>query len=376
MASYLPIEAPDHLDGLVRYTSSGEPNGEQRWFCGTCGCHVFRRRLNSLDGEQEEWEVATGTVEGEDALSVEGKDAVQFKQHVNVKDTLDGGLAVFMRDDMENDFTPGPSVISESSTGEEPTLPFACHCGLVRFAITRPDESSVIPTSGFADLLIPYHTQDPKIKNPDDEKWWLRPAAPSPFTTASEEKGTAASKRRFLAGTCTCRSCRLASGFEIQSWAFVPASNILFSLPSLSDPMPLDFPALASYGVLKSYASSPGVLREFCPGCGATVFWHDAFRPLLIDVSLGLLRPGPTPAGKAGFGVDVTPGSGEVSGVVKGGGPAVGSRAEAWLDWHRDRVSFSEEVGRGRDAAPQALGRAEMLIRSLERGLRESKSSG
>lgn len=67
---------------------------------------------------------------------------------------------------------------------------------------------------------------------------------------------------------------------------------------------------------------TPGVLRDFCPRCGATVSWHDRWRPDLIDVSVGLL--------------DATE----------------GARAEAWLDWWTGRVTFVENVESGRCGEP------------------------
>ena len=73
----------------------------------------------------------------------------------------------------------------------------------------------------------------------------------------------------------------------------------------------LDFATLPK-GILRSYRSSPGVIREFCPGCGATIFWHNHDRAELIDVSVGLFN-------------------------------ASGARAEDWLDWWMHRVSFAEE---------------------------------
>ena len=62
---------------------------------------------------------------------------------------------------------------------------------------------------------------------------------------------------------------------------------------------------------MRRHNSSPGVYREFCGCCGATAFWHCDERPLLIDVSVGLLH-------------------------------AKGVRAEDWLDWAPNRVSFAE----------------------------------
>jgi hypothetical protein len=78
-------------------------------------------------------------------------------------------------------------------------------------------------------------------------------------------------------------------------------------------------------------------MREFCSRCGATVFWHDKFRPELIDVSVGLLRA------------------------------AEGSRAGSWLEWWTGRVSFLEEAGKGRSRGAKVWG--EGVIKALEEGM-------
>jgi hypothetical protein len=97
--------------------------------------------------------------------------------------------------------------------------------------------------------------------------------------------------------------------------------------------IPLDFNEFrelekAGKTVLRSYESSPGVLREFCGTCGATIFWHDKWRPEVVDVSVGLLEA------------------------------QEGARAEEWLEWWVERVSFEED----------AAGRGD-LIPALRRGL-------
>lgn len=65
---------------------------------------------------------------------------------------------------------------------------------------------------------------------------------------------------------------------------------------------------------MRRFESSPGVYREFCGTCGATVFWHCDERPGVVDVSVGLLR--------------------SVS----------GARADDWLEWATGRVSFAEDA--------------------------------
>jgi hypothetical protein len=274
-------------------------------------------------------------------------------KHDHVSDTLDGGLAPFITVAEKDTEVPQQvgSDISDTA-GESPRssnrgtsletwldekLEAFCHCGTVRFYITRPDGSSRNPHSGFPDLMIPFKSGAPEIKNAGDQKWWLRP-----------EDSTAPT--HYMAGTCACKSCRLISGFEIQAWAFVPRSNIIFHIPATMNPaadtsgsddhlVPLDFSALPA-NILRTYESSPGVLRESCVNCGATVFWHDKWRPELIDVSVGLLDA------------------------------PEGSRAESWLEWWRQRVSFLEDAGNGRfgTVATKAIA----LIEGLELGLRAS----
>ncbi|KAI1867842.1 uncharacterized protein JN550_006649 [Neoarthrinium moseri] len=272
---------------------------------------------------------------------------------MNVAGTIDGGLSLWIKDVAGKELVvhqhsgyPGEDVPEASASASTQlnmqsgdsteALQGFCHCGTVRFHVTRPNDSSRLPTSNMADLMVPYHTGSSEIKNPHDLKWWLQPE-------------DALVPTRYLAGTCACRSCRLISGFEIQTWAFIPRSNIIFHIADTSNAgagtkdlgkarlMPLDFSTLPE-GILRSYESSPGVLRESCVKCGATVFWHDKWRPDLIDVSVGLLDA------------------------------PEGTRAEEWLKWWKARVSFSEDVSNGRSGMVAA--RAKALVESLERGLK------
>lgn len=273
----------------------------------------------------DEWEVATGVV-----VESEGIEAgeVRYVKHLHVADTKDGGSAVWFPE-VNGQPMPTPDFhLPPRSTTDQPAetpdepLSASCACGNVRFHITRPDQHSRDPRSNMADLLVPYATTDPAVtSNPNDLKWWIR----------------GASGNKYLAGTCACRSCRLGSGFEVQFWTFVPRTNIFFHLSNGSpDPLQLDFTALSA-GTLTSYASSEGVLREFCGTCGATIFWHDRWRPDLIDVSVGLLRA------------------------------EEGARAESWVEWWTERVSFTEETENGRVGVERE--RAKGLISSLEKGL-------
>lgn len=298
---YLIQHEPSALEGLQEYQESTYVS---RFFCRTCGAHVFAR----LDPSGQ-YLVASGVLVANDTPPVHSV------EHWQVKDTRDGGLSTFL---------PGwPSVdrgcrlkalsaqLHDTGAGsyehpdpiERPAdshshLQARCHCGGIEFYITRPDASSSQASSPWPDLLVPYHSGS--SGSPDDVKWWLRDG-----------------NTKYLAGACACTSCRLASGFPIQSWAFVPKSNIFNADHSL---------LVFGRKPMRQYNSSPGVYREFCGDCGATVFWHNAERPALIDVSVGLLR-------------------------------GDGTRAETWLEWATSRVSFSE------------MAVQKDLVHLLERGL-------
>ncbi|KAK8029856.1 hypothetical protein PG993_011147 [Apiospora rasikravindrae] len=347
------------LEGLRAYEATPHFT---RYFCATCGCHMFWRHENAEVGPGKvTFAVATGVllekadegVAGDDDSGKNDRAAApeqQYGRHINVAGTKDGGLSIWMPElrgrAMEVYGHGGGGTAQEAQTmpvgasgSDADVLQGFCHCGTVSIRITRPDASSRLPRSNYPDLIVPYHTGSPCITNPDDEKWWLRPSRDSSATT------------RYLAGTCACRSCRLTSGFEIQTWAFIPRSNIYLrvggaipDLGSIEDAyQPLDFAAPeGNKSVLQSYESSPGVLREFCARCGANVFWHDKWRPDLIDVSVGLLDA------------------------------PEGVRAEDWLDWWTERVSFSEDAVDGRygEVGKRALGLIMSLEYDMKRGIR------
>jgi len=297
--SYLPlIEAPDLSKGLRSYTQA---DNVIRWFCSRCGAHVFARKADAND----EYFVALGLVDADINHPI---------KHYGVADTKDGGLRICLSGDQVNDqpcmlaTLPHPKELQNESDTRIGTsndrLKASCQCGGILFYVTPPDASSTEASSPWSDVLVPYHLHSPA--NPEDVKWWLR-----------------AEKTRYLAGTCACRSCRLASGFPIQAWAFVPKSNLCHE-----DGSPLSF----NIGTMQRYESSPTIFREFCGTCGATVFWHCLERPKVIDVSVGLLRS------------------------------STGARARDYLDWATDRVSFAE------DAIHTSL------LHKLEIGLKQMKN--
>jgi hypothetical protein len=319
---YLGLASPPtSLASLTNYNSSQRIS---RCFCSTCGAHVFAE-----DKSTGEYWVCSGTVE-------HSRDVVKITHHERIGDTRDGGLATFLtrcgqdglaayagdseqqimdptndRGDEEPKLMERGAHFIAPAESQAPPLTHRenvlaqCHCGGVKYYVTPPNELSRKLSSPWPDLLVPYHSGSPE--NKQDIKWWMR-----------------AEDTKFLAGLCVCRSCRLAAGFPIQSWAFIPKANI-----TKRDSTPLDF----SLGSLQQYESSPGIFREFCSTCGATVFWHCEERPDLIDVSVGLLRS------------------------------KSGARAEDLLEWETGRVSFKEE------ALDQEL------VTSLELGLQASSRS-
>ncbi|KAK1138976.1 hypothetical protein N8T08_001620 [Aspergillus melleus] len=298
-SSYYTLHTwPANLDSLGEYHESPCIS---RYFCKTCGAHVFARQKHT-----EQYYVAAGLWE-------EYPPPFQSIRHWQVQDTRDGGMSSFL--DAETGVTSPDCYLhadthcqqgrerrrkAEEWTEDDRRLPAGCHCGGVEFYVTSPDPSSNDAFSPWPDLLVPYYSSS--SENTEDVKWWLRDGG-----------------KRYLAGTCACRSCRLASGFPIQTWAFITKSNL-----QNADGTALSF----GLGTMRQYESSPGVYRDFCGRCGATVFWHCEVRPLLIDVSVGLLQA------------------------------KSGARAEGWLEWHTGRASFSEMAVDSK------------LIHQLEEGLR------
>lgn len=75
--------------------------------------------------------------------------------------------------------------------------------------------------------------------------------------------------------------------------------------------------------------------RRFCGTCGATVFWDGDIRPGLIDVSAGLLAADE------------------------------GARAQKWIEWATDRLSYRED----------SVKRASAITVALEAGLQTFEQS-
>lgn len=226
---------------------------------------------------------------------------IQIKEHICVEDTQDGGSSTWLLSangrpipryagcDRDKPLPPdwlGSNHISaeKSESGELETqehLEVHCLCRGVDFLIERPNEHSASFDAPFPDVIP---TAEHGSRN---QHWWLP------------------KKRCYAAGTCACRTCRLAAGVEIVEWAFVPEANL--KLLNGSD-MRFDI------GTLKPYQSREDVVRYFCGTCGAMAIYTSKNRKGVIDVAVGLLNA------------------------------RSGARAEEWLDWETKRVSYREDA--------------------------------
>jgi hypothetical protein len=70
---------------------------------------------------------------------------------------------------------------------------------------------------------------------------------------------------------CHCESCRRASGSHVVAWATVARETFLIS------------------GSLRTYASSPPVLRQFCEQCGTPMTYWNEGSPETIDITIATL---------------------------------------------------------------------------------------
>ena len=267
---------------LCSYNSS---NTGTRSFCNHCGANIYVQ-----DSNEPRPGICSGVLERADSSIVELRD------HIFVSDTGDGGFSPWLGDVPAWEGFPGQSKrltggqqtrLKIGSDGQGSELEAYCQCRSIEFKVTRPDEQSKNLSAPYPDLLKADAAGNALSKE-ENSKWWL-----------------CANGTKYLAGTCACQSCRLTSGFDIQVWAFIPKANIL---QTNGDSLNLEMAGLSQY------QSSKGTHRHFCSKCGATVFWRGDERPDIIDVSVGLLDA------------------------------EEGARAESWLEWHTDRVSFEEEA--------------------------------
>uniref|UniRef100_A0A8H7Y190 CENP-V/GFA domain-containing protein n=1 Tax=Psilocybe cubensis TaxID=181762 RepID=A0A8H7Y190_PSICU len=338
-----PID-PSKDSSLTEYRTSASTAW---YFCHNCSAHLFLLTRDS------EWFVSGGSLRQAEGLT-------ELYCHINVADTMDGGLADQIQV-VDGKVLPRYSkrVGSEQiplgwrsdklqsrtdSSRTSQKMRAYCHCGAIDIYVTRPNELSAQPYAPYPDILYPLpQTRLSTIRNKSDVKWWLDPPVrknsigmlvpasvrPSPggsrevgsrsgsgsnlpaqISTLGEAQPAVHSRTRFLAGHCVCSHCRQGCGFDIQSWMFVSRTNV-FEKGS-DKPIVVSKEEERPKG-LKQYLSSPGRYHEFCGTCGATAFWWQAGRPDVIDVSVGLLDQ-------------------SIDGV----------RAENWLKWHKDRLSYVE----------------------------------
>ncbi|PPQ63856.1 hypothetical protein CVT24_009069 [Panaeolus cyanescens] len=367
---YLPIQGPP-LVGTIGNTpvEDGDLTGHRtsphsiRYFCNNCSAGMFlceneeqsTRHGETADpnaepiapfapGAKIKWYVTAGTLAYTQGI-------YETVSHAFVEETLDGGLADqipaigdrilprFSGAPNESPLLPLPwrssTLPSWKKANEAESINAYCHCRSIHFRITRPNELSSVPHAPYPDLIFPAdQTRLSTMSNVKDEKWWLplgdgvgvgppgtewkhiRPKTRR--DTISMNYGRPKPMRRertpaprhYLAGHCVCAHCRLGSGFEVQSWAFISRANV-FEYGS-DEPIELAHADSRPKG-LKQYMSSTGRYREFCGKCGATAFWWHAGRPDVIDISMGLIDQ-----------------------------ECDGARAEEWFKWHKQRVSFSE----------------------------------
>lgn len=254
--------APSSLDNMTEYI---HPKAQaERLFCSTCGCHMGDRGLDESPNPDEglvpnnEWVIATPL------FSEHGEDLFRFTKHFftegacRISGKTDQGMFTWLPKigDVDLNIWNPPKQPSEpqdegreyNEKGEE-VLRAECHCGGVSFTFPRPTHPAVKTDSFLSQYVSPT----------DPNKW--------------------------IACLDACNHCRLQNGTLVTAWTFIPRALI-------EPPMPV---ALAPYGTLKTYVSSPGVLRAFCGKCGATVIYScDERTPTpesqVVDVSVGLLR--------------------------------------------------------------------------------------
>lgn len=247
------------------------------------------------------FEAATGTLQVD---SIEG--IVDYESCMWIADTKDGGASDWLtsidgkalkrwtQEANKSDEIPLDHYRAPSDTAKTPVYAH-CRCHGVEFWIQPPNAASKTASRDFPELM----TADANATaNPENASWWL-----------------CDNSTRFLAGTCACISCRLASGFDITFWAFVPTANIFLDA-GLTQPFPPYSPGHQNkyWGTMKTYSSSKGVTRSFCGKCGANILWdgEEKGKDGLVDVAVGLLDA------------------------------ESGARAENLLSWWTEYVSFEE----------------------------------
>ena len=280
---HVDIPAPDSavISTLSVYKTSKDI---ERYFCPTCGCHPFE-----WDNGEHKWYVSTGIIQKQDFPVVE------YTRHIFIQDTKDGGFSDWfssLNGKLLKRWSLWPERSPElpldwKSPESHPTrsdkLRAKCHCGGVEFYLSRPLFDSPEFTKDFPNFKVPSETV-----SRSKEHWFV-----------------ANDQQKWIAGFCSCDSCRRTHGMEVMSWTYVPTSLITLADGS---------PHRLEFGTLKCYQSSPKVTRRFCGRCAATVFYQVDDRPNIIDVAVGLLES------------------------------TAGVKAEDWLEWRKDDISWRRDA--------------------------------
>lgn len=384
-----PFAAGDIPLTLTRYASS---DIAARYFCSTCGAHVFMHyggedALTPSDSDLDEWWVCSGVVDGD--LNRAVPQLFKTVAQIWVEGTKDGGLAYLgghpTSEDIERvpahetgSISPKSPVIPSTSLEErlrhfisshssEPirdeTLIAQCYCHSTTILLSRPDVPSSYPPT----------TRDgpdwhESLDRPEgaDEVWWLRPSLTDP-----------GKRDRLATIPCACTDCRKCTGSETVSWTYTPTGRIRVVLRPIVSPASgteakvVPWSTIASYvrssqsistatsiteslpGELEGYSlpfrvynSSKDTYRGFCGTCGATIFWYGpqgGTRDNMIDLSAALFSE------PSALGPDITQAT-QFSGNDSLGREEreVGSRRDDWLYWKADRVTGSSDAeGRG-----------------------------
>jgi hypothetical protein len=219
----------------------------ERWSCKRCGASVINVDKAS---DPQEWEVATGALNFDDARGLEGKlNRVQLW----VEDVKGDGGAVgwinegrlegmdrhwksrgsqMVSDQTVKDLMTPQTRVAGDGDGDE-QLSVQCRCQSVKLEIKRPDKDYNSGTGKFAACLD------------------------------------------------TCNSCRAVTGFEVTSWTVVPRDRIVVDSGLHT--------FLEDRSKLGHYQTSSNTSRYFCVKCGAAAFYHRHGTDT-IGIATGLLE--------------------------------------------------------------------------------------
>jgi len=259
---------PADLSKLSKYSISNHLN---RYFCSSCGAYVLYETVNPASGAPR-WSVSAGSLEKSDGILEAG-------YHQYIGDTLDGGLADFYQGSEGKII---PRFKDEGHRSE--TLPIGWQADSLRAKLESSDPPAEESIAAYCQCRrVSFHIKRETTKPKGPEEFWH-------FAGATDKDPI-----RFLAGFCACGDCRFASGSIFNPFLFTMRKNIIDD--KTGQPIVLGHEegakdaAKADAGGRQHYESSPGVSRDFCGTCGASLFYYKAgrFGGELIDIYVGLL---------------------------------------------------------------------------------------